>query len=143
MLYAMVIFLLYVSFIIVRYNGLNSISESYYRLGRYGYIFCIWLSLVSLMVMYFNMDKPLIMLAGGFLFYVPVAATYKEDIGGVVHYVGAVGSIVLGLLWMLLNDFVHVAIIQVYLVIVIYAFFSKPILWIEIISFILIALCLL
>lgn len=93
---------LFLSFIVgiwAVYGVQQSISDSWYALGRRSPLFTLWMIAVGIsvicMVAYF--DNVLYFLSGACLCFVGVAAEFKQRMTGVVHSVGAIGGIFLAL----------------------------------------------
>lgn len=138
------IFISYVTFIVIKFGVLPSISDSWYRLRDLG---GVWYSLFTwfcfglgfLMFFQTNGTTPLFFLSGAGLSAVGVATMFKlkDDLQPYIHFIGAVIGILGALVgigverhvWLPLIDFIILSII-------LYIFTSKnKTWWIEIAAF--------
>ncbi len=135
MLYITTIFTLYVVFILLRFKGIESISKSFYLLKRYGFLFSLWLSCISIMLVYHHLDKSLVVIASCGLFYTAIVPTFKNYITDGLHYVGNVIAILSGISWMLMNGLYYYTILYLITLVLLYWYSKRPLLWGEVISF--------
>jgi hypothetical protein len=96
------VFLMYWLYIYLRYGIQKSISDSYYNLGNKGFIFTLTLWGFSLPLIIVG-ESGLMFFAGAFICFTGAAADFKKKITNTVHFVGAVGGIIFGLLSLILD----------------------------------------
>jgi surface polysaccharide O-acyltransferase-like enzyme len=90
------LFISYVSFILLKYGILDSISESYYKEDKHSkFLFSAFIFGLSIPFMIIG-GTTLMILAGLFLSFAGIARAYKEEFAGTVHIIGATGGISLG-----------------------------------------------
>jgi hypothetical protein len=146
------IFVSYISFIILKFGILPSISESWYRLRELGGVwsslftwFCWGLGFIILFQT--NGNSPLFFLSGVGLSSVGVATMFKlkDDIQSYIHSIGATIGIICALIGIGIERYIWLPLIDfVILAIIFYIFVDKnKIWWIEIIAFLSIGLGLL
>ena len=98
------VFVTYITITGIAFGILPSISASYYALKnplqKLGFTLFIWgfaLPLIPLSTTLFGF------LAGGFIAFVGAACAYKQELTEKVHIVGAVGGILFGLLYIIVD----------------------------------------
>lgn len=96
------VFTIYWLYIYYRYGIQKSISDSYYKLKDKGYLFTLVLWSFSIPIMIIG-ETGLMFFAGAFICFTGAAADFKKKMTDTVHYVGAVGGILFGLLSLSVN----------------------------------------
>jgi len=95
--FMMLVFVLYVSFLWIRFGVLPSISESYYRLPKklkFLFTFFCWgFALPALIIGISLTNNYLMFFAGAGIAFVGVAAAFKEGLAKRIHNIGAVVGI--------------------------------------------------
>ena len=130
-----IILLVYLAFIVSRFGVLPSISDSYYRLKKWGFMFFIAL-ISSSLLLFLSTPNELMFVAMSGIWFTATAAKFKEDITHNVHYLGAVIGFGCGIIqaasvttWCLLPAFVIVAGLT-------YLYANNKIWWIEVLGLI-------
>lgn len=109
MILSMIILFGYLAFVVAKFGIPKSISDSFYLLGKKGWMFQVTLFLVAFMVMPLLIDRSsedtqfLAFLACAGLAFVGAAPLFKMELEGKVHYVSAAiccGGLVL---WQVFN----------------------------------------
>lgn len=99
----------YLAFVILRFGIPRSISDTYYLLGKYGWLFQLALAATSFTAMPMLIDnssestKFLAFLACSGLMFVAAAPLFKLELEGKVHYTSAVICCVSLVLWQVFN----------------------------------------
>lgn len=140
LLYQIIVFVLFISYVVYHHGILYSISNSTYQL-KHPWLFTVFLILLAwpLVIMggwYFA--------SGTFLIFCGVAAEYKEKLTDVVHNVGAVGGIIFSLVGLLMDGIqfpiiIYAAFIGVVNISDIKSWLKNDTWWIEVTAFLLIA----
>lgn len=108
---SLIIIFSYLFYVVGRFGIPNSISETYYLLGKMGWLFQMTVLLVAFMVIPTLIDRSsintqfLAFLACAGLAFVAAAPLFKEKFEGKIHYVGAgvcCGGLVL---WQVFNAY--------------------------------------
>ena len=95
---------------IIKFGIPNSLSETYYSLGKYGWIFQVVMMLVVvvLQLLWFTLSKEehecLVFLACASLCFVASAPAFRFDIQGNVHYSAAMVCCVSVFSWQILEE---------------------------------------
>jgi hypothetical protein len=128
------IFCTYVAFIWGKYGILPDISTSYYRMGMKPYFtFVMWATGFTALIGTVEQSGFMFASASGIMF-VGAAAAFREQLTSTVHYLGAVGAILFGLVAHLtLGNYIPVAIFFLGAIPLLYA--PNKIWWIEILAF--------
>lgn len=100
------IFFGYLTFIVIRFGMLDSISKSYYKLNEgnrnQGWMFTVFIC--ALGVPLFTLEVGWFFYAGAGLFFTGIAAEYKEKLTSTVHYCGTAGCIALAATGLAVED---------------------------------------
>lgn len=90
LLISSVVFLSYLTYVVVKVGVLPSISDSWYSLNKtFLFTLFIWGTAFPLML---ATDKSLLILSGASLCFVGTAAAFKESLTKIVHTIGAILS---------------------------------------------------
>lgn len=109
MILSMIILFGYLAFVVAKFGIPKSISETFYLLGKKGWMFQVTLFLVAFMVMPILIDRSsentrfLAFLACAGLAFVGAAPLFKMELEGKVHYVSAAICCVGLVLWQVFN----------------------------------------
>ena len=101
-LWIILVFVTFITYVWARFGVLDSISASWYALGKQGWIFTLFLWAISIPLCIVG-ENVWFFLAGTCLCFTGAAAAYKEKMTNTVHYIGAVGGIGLSLAGLLQN----------------------------------------
>ncbi len=96
--FSSLLFFTFIIFIWIKYGVRQSLSESYYVLGKNrNYIFTLfwWFFMIPVMIV---SSTPLIFFAGSGICFVGAAPSFRERLEGKVHVISAVLGIVLSML---------------------------------------------
>ena len=138
LLISMSIFVFYMRYVIVNYGIQQSISDTYYRLpDALKFIFPLVLWGFTLPIMLVS-KTTLILLSIGFINLVGATAMYRRDrLTNIIHMIGTIGGMALGLLSMLFDFQSYNALLIFIIVSMILSVVSKNYMWwIEIIFFV-------
>ena len=107
LIFVVLSFVGYISFIVNKYGVLPSISESYYKMKGDklfgGGLFTLFIWSLSLPLIIIG-DTPLMFFAGAFLSFVGAASAFKDlKMTKRVHNIGAIGGIGFGFLSMIID----------------------------------------
>ena len=96
--YMFVVFVSYLTYVVSKFGVLPSISDSYYLMkSKIPFTLFIWsIAIPTILVG----DTALMFFAGSFLAFVGAAPAFREEQEGIVHVVGAIGGITLGVVSM-------------------------------------------
>lgn len=139
-LISFVVFISYLSYILIRYKIQPSISDSYYRLtgiDRWLFTLSTWgytVPLVASVVTWTKWTDLLIVFAGGLLCMVGIFPDFR--ITKRFHEIGAEGGILLAFIWILTTPIWFIAIPSI--LIIAFLFWRKPrnhTFWIEVLSY--------
>lgn len=144
LIFVVLSFVGYISFIVNRYGVLPSISESYYKMKDDklfgGSLFTLFIWSLSLPLIIIG-NTPLMFFAGAFLSFVGAASAFKDlKMTKRVHNIGAIGGIGFGFLSMII-DFQLFELTYFMVVLSLSLFLLKIknlIWWVEILAFVLI-----
>lgn len=100
-LWIILVFVTFVAYVWVKYGILDSISASWYALGKKSWLFTLFLWSISLPLCV--MGNAWFVVAGACLCFTGAAAAYKQKMTNTVHYIGAVGGITLSLAGLIQN----------------------------------------
>lgn len=109
MIVSIVILSYYLAFVIAKFGIPKSISETYYLLGKHGWLFQVTLFSVAFLVVPTLIDRSsentrfLAFLACAGLAFVAAAPLFKMELEGKVHYVSAAICCVGLVLWQVFN----------------------------------------
>ena len=139
---SIVLFVSYIGYTVGMYGIPASISDTYYRLGKRGWLFTLFcLAESSLLVASFiEASKEeyqfLAFIASASLAFVGSAPLFKEDYNRNIHYVSA--GICASLVWQVLMSFWYVPLITFLGGVIVLAClkFKKPVFWMEMCAFI-------
>jgi len=131
-------FVSYMTFITLKFKLLPSISESWYSLNNNSKVlFTLFIWSLSIPMAFYGQTTVLFFISGIFLSFVGVATMFKTDaLTKKVHYIGAAGGIIFGLL-ALCSQGIYYPIIVTAIGIVPFLIFKQinnKIMWVEIIS---------
>lgn len=131
------IFTAYIAWIWSRYGVLDSISDSWYRLGKKSPLFTLFIWAIALPMCFMN--NMWYFFAGAFLCFTGAAAEFKRSLTDKVHGIGAVGGIALSLVGLTLNNVIWPVIAVVVISLSLrYLKVSNTTWWVEIAAFIII-----
>jgi hypothetical protein len=146
LIFVVLSFVGYISFIVNRYGVLPSISESYYKMKDDklfgGSLFTLFIWSLSLPLIIIG-DTPLMFFAGAFLSFVGAASAFKDlKMTKRVHTIGAVGGIGFGFLSMVLDfQLNEITFFMLLGSLILYLLKIKNLIWwVEILAFVLIIL---
>lgn len=109
MLCSLLIMCSYLSFVIGRFGIPRSISDTYYLLGKYGWLFQLALATTAFTALPMLIERSsantqfLAFLACAGLLFVSAAPLFKLDLEGKVHYASAIVCCVGLVLWQVFN----------------------------------------
>ena len=130
-----IIFTAWLIFIRLAFGKLDSISESFYKLSekhRFIFTLVLWGFSLPLMV---NVNSVWLFLSISGIAFVGAAAAYKEELTSTVHFVGAVGGIIMGLVYLLTQWLFWLALPSILVSVSLYFLSKRPTYWIEIVSY--------
>lgn len=138
------LFVSYIGYTVGMYGIPASISDTYYRLGKRGWLFTLFcLAESSLLVASFiEASKEeyqfLAFIASASLAFVGSAPLFKEDYNRNIHYVSAGICALASLVWQVLMSFWYVPLITFLGGVIVLAClkFKKPVFWMEMCAFI-------
>lgn len=146
LIFVVLSFVGYISFIVNKYGVLPSISESYYKMKGDklfgGGLFTLFIWSLSLPLIIIG-DTPLMFFAGAFLSFVGAASAFKDlKMTKRVHTIGAVGGIGFGFLSMILDfQLNEITFFMLLGSLILYLLKIKNLIWwVEILAFVLIIL---
>lgn len=146
LIFVVLSFVGYISFIVNKYGVLPSISESYYKMKSDklfgGGLFTLFIWSLSLPLIIIG-DTPLMFFAGAFLSFVGAASAFKDlKMTKRVHTIGAVGGIGFGFLSMILDfQLNEITFFMLLGSLILYLLKIKNLIWwVEILAFVLIIL---
>lgn len=146
LIFVVLSFVGYISFIVNKYGVLPSISESYYKMKGDklfgGGLFTLFIWSLSLPLIIIG-DTPLMFFAGAFLSFVGAATAFKDlKMTKRVHTIGAVGGIGFGFLSMILDfQLNEITFFMLLGSLILYLLKIKNLIWwVEILAFVLIIL---
>ncbi len=146
LIFVVLSFVGYISFIVNKYGVLPSISESYYKMKDDklfgGGLFTLFIWSLSLPLIIIG-DTPLMFFAGAFLSFVGAASAFKDlKMTKRVHTIGAVGGIGFGFLSMIIDfQLFELTYFMVVLSLSLFLLKTKNLIWwVEILAFVLIIL---
>lgn len=146
LIFVVLSFVGYISFIVNKYGVLPSISESYYKMKGDklfgGGLFTLFIWSLSLPLIIIG-DTPLMFFAGAFLSFVGAASAFKDlKMTKRVHTIGAVGGIGFGFLSMVLDfQLNEITFFMLLGSLILYLLKIKNLIWwVEILAFVLIIL---
>lgn len=127
-------FITYVVTISFRYGVLSSISDSYYVM-KHKYWFNLFIVNTGILFSLLG-DCNLMFFAGSSLCFVSAAPFFKEAPDSLIHTIGACGAIILGMFWLVFDEYIYLPIIFVIGCGIIYVLKIKnKVWWIEIVAF--------
>ena len=130
-----IIFTAWLIFIRLAFGKLDSISESFYKLSeKYRFIFTLVLWGFSLPLMV-NVNSVWLFLSISGIAFVGAAAAYKEGLTSAVHFIGAFGGIIMGLIYLLTQGLFWSVIPSTLVSVSLYFLSKRPTYWIEIVSY--------
>lgn len=118
LIYTIITFISYLTYVKIKYGILESISASYYKL-KYKSLFTLFIWSVSIPCIIIG-ETPLMFFAGALLSFVGAAPAFRRDMEHDVHMAGAIGGIVLGFTSLLL-DFQEYWLIAIMVLFTLYA----------------------
>lgn len=146
LIFVVLFFVGYISFIVNRYGVLPSISGSYYKMKDDklfgGSLFTLFIWSLSLPLIIIG-DTPLMFFAGAFLSFVGAASAFKDlKMTKRVHNIGAIGGIGFGFLSMIIDfQLFELTYFMVVLSLSLFLLKTKNLIWwVEILAFVLIIL---
>ena len=136
-----IVFLSYIVFLQSKFGTLPSISQSYYELKERGYlftVFCFSLAIPMMIISGFQDHKYswLIFMSGVGLGFVGSATSFKQRTTDIVHYTGAVVSIVFALvgIWVVYGLWLPFAFTALLSTAIIRLRVNNAIYWIEVVA---------
>lgn len=146
LIFVVLSFIGYLSFIVNRYGVLPSISDSYYEMKKNkfygGALFTLFVWSLSIPIIIIG-STPLMFFAGAFLAFVGAAAAFEDlEMTKRVHTIGAVGGIGFGFLSMVLDfQLNEITYFMLLASLILYLLKIKNLIWwVEVLAFVLIIL---
>lgn len=130
-----IIFTAWLIFTRLAFGKLDSISESFYKLSekhRFIFTLVLWGFSLPLMV---NVNSVWLFLSISGIAFVGAAAAYKEELTSTVHFIGAIGGIIMGLIYLITQGLFWLALPYILVSVSLYFLSKRPTYWIEIVSY--------
>jgi hypothetical protein len=137
LLVSLTIFVSYITFIIINFGILPSISDSYYKLSlnsKFIFTLAMWGFAFPIIML---SENGLLFFSGAGICFVGAAPLFKEEFEGLIHRIGAITGIGLGLLALIIyyNSYYLVLLYVLIFLIIYLSKVNNRIWWIEILSF--------
>lgn len=107
-----IVFTTYVAWVGIKYGPLSSLSDSWYVEGKKNYLFTLFIFTLAVTTCLLS-EWPFVV-SGGLLGLVGAATAFKQDpMTGVIHSIGATGSIVMALVGLAMHGIWGTAVVSV------------------------------
>lgn len=136
-----ILLLTYLGYNVYKYGISNMISDTYYQLGKYGYIFSIILSILAIGMLVFILNSglgiPCLAFIGcASLLFVAIAPNYLDQIDYKIHKTGAILAACGSIGWSLsVNAWITIGIVALYAINQIVVKKKHPWYWAEFCAF--------